>query len=171
MGLFSRRSKRGRKAAAPLEPGSADAQFRLGASLAEAGNPEAAAAPLRKCVELAPDHVDGHNTLGMVLGRLGRPAEGEIHLARAAFLGHPQALRTLRALKMSYCRRCGCPVERANPGDAAVRYYGPRVGMECRTCPTVFCARCVLGDFESVVSPNCPSCGSALTGLREDSDL
>ncbi|MEV4472826.1 hypothetical protein [Nonomuraea sp. NPDC049504] len=157
--------------ATQLEPNSVNAQFLLGASLAQVGDPDAAVAPLQKCVELDPNHLDGHNTLGMVLGRLGRHTEGEVHLAKAAFLGHPQSPQTLRALNMSYCRRCGGPVGRVNPNGADVNFYSPSVGMECRTCPTVLCAGCVLGDFESAISPPCPDCGSTLIGLRKDSEL
>ncbi|WP_326567726.1 tetratricopeptide repeat protein [Amycolatopsis rhabdoformis] len=192
MGIFSRRAQdgdpfelgmslwrqgRGAEAAKAFKDAvradrrSVDAQFFLGASLAEAGDAKAAVAPLAKCVELAPAHADGHNTLAMVLGRLGRTRESEVHLAHAAYLGHPQASETLRELGLGHCRRCGDPVEREAPVEALVRYHGPRVGMECEKCPTVFCVRCVLGNGASGVAPRCLECGTTLRALRTTSPL
>jgi tetratricopeptide (TPR) repeat protein len=90
-------------------PAHPNAQFLLGASLLELGQIEESIRILRKAVEAQPEQPDFRNTLGMALGRLGHFDEGEVHMARAAFLGHPQAREVLANTGMDYCRRCAAP--------------------------------------------------------------
>ena len=90
-----------------LAPGSSASQYLYGASLAQLGLLAQAIEPLTRSVELNPNVADAQNTLGMVLGKLERYDEGERHLARAAFLGHPQAKETLANTGLGFCPKCG----------------------------------------------------------------
>lgn len=95
-------------------PGHLNAQFFLGASLAELGQLGEALPLIERCVEAEPEQLDFQNTLGMVLGKLGRIEEAERHMARAAFLGHPQARGILENTGMGYCRNCAAPMKKGS---------------------------------------------------------
>jgi tetratricopeptide (TPR) repeat protein len=102
--------------AAELAPDSAATRFLLGASLTELARPEGALPHLDRSVALDSKNADVFNTLGMVLGRLGRMDKADRHLARAAFMGHPQARETLANMKLGYCPACGALLP--SPGGA-----------------------------------------------------
>jgi tetratricopeptide (TPR) repeat protein len=91
-----------------------DAQFLLGACRFNDGDIPGALMPLVTCVYHEPDHADALNALGMTLRSLGHAAQARVHLARAAYLGNPQAPATLEEMGIDYCRKCGGPRDRAN---------------------------------------------------------
>lgn len=147
-----------------LAPQSVESQFLLGASLLRAGDTGASVGPLRRCIEMEPDHADARNALGMALGRLGQEEEADRQLARAAHLGHVQAPQTLAAMGMDYCRRCVAPVKAGARSDADVLVMTPEFGLECLGCRTILCGACATrtgGDL----SPPCPECGGELVPL------
>jgi len=102
-------------------PGHGNAQFFLGASLAQLGRENEALPMLESAAAQTPKHPDVHNTLGMVLGRLGRIQDGERHLAVAASLGHPQAREVLAKTGMTWCASCAAPRALADSGKACAQ--------------------------------------------------
>lgn len=64
-------------------PSSWVAHLNLGTTLDDAGRPDEALTPLRRALELKPDHPETLNSLGNVLNRLGRPDEARPLLERA----------------------------------------------------------------------------------------
>jgi tetratricopeptide (TPR) repeat protein len=136
------------------------AYFLLGASRSRLGDNAGALAPLSRCVELVPDHAEAHNALGMTLGRLGRHDEADIHLARAAYLGHVQAFGTLAAMDMDYCRNCAAPVNYSSaPDPADIVIVSAAVGWSCASCGAVSCGDCASDGGRSPMDPRCPRCG------------
>jgi Flp pilus assembly protein TadD len=142
-----------------LAPHSADSQFLLGAAHFRLGQSDKAVGPLRQCVDVDPDHGDAHNALGMTLGRLELHDEAEVHLARAAYLGHVQAPDTLATLRMDFCRTCAAPVHFTEETQADIVIVGPGIGWRCVDCRRVACGPCVAGsETESTIDPRCPAC-------------
>lgn len=103
-----------------LAPEVPNSHFLLGASRLNAGDIADTLVPLAQCVYLEPGHADARNGLGMTLRWLGRTEEATVHLARAAYLGNPQARATLTEMEVGYCSRCGGPLPRAGDSTGAV---------------------------------------------------
>ncbi len=150
--------------AVELAPDSVDSQFLLGASLLRSGATQESIGPLRRCVELDPNHADGHNALGMALGRLEHHVESDRHIARAAYLGHVQAPQTLKATGMDYCRQCRGPTHAADDVAADILVVAPGIGWACAACRTVLCHLCA-GENVVGLSPACPRCRTQMTPL------
>ncbi|MFD1829297.1 tetratricopeptide repeat protein [Streptomyces desertarenae] len=144
-----------------------NSHFLLGACLFRLGETAAAVKPLSQCLGLDPDHAEARNALGMTLGRLGRHEEADIHLAKAAYLGHVQAPGTLAKMGVDFCRTCAAPVYSTAESDADVVIVPPEIGWKCAACRTVGCGRCVTGNGTSTVGPRCPHCSGPLVQLTK----
>jgi tetratricopeptide (TPR) repeat protein len=94
-----------------LAPDVPNSHFLLGASRERSDDLAGALLPLARCVYFVPDHADARNALGQVLSWLGRTEDAAVHLARGAFLGHPQSPDTLAEMGMDYCRSCAAPLK------------------------------------------------------------
>src|SRR5215471_2196034 len=110
------RAARAFEAAVRLWPYDSNCHFLLGVSRVESDDIGGALLPLARCVYLEPEHRDGRNALGTVLQWLGWGDDGLIQLARAAYLGNPQARDTLAAAGMDFCQKCAGPVRRSAAG-------------------------------------------------------
>jgi CHAT domain-containing protein/tetratricopeptide (TPR) repeat protein len=112
-----------------LFPADASAQCLLGVSRFNDGDDAGALMPFATCVYLKPDHVNARAGLGMTLRALGCAEQAPVHLARAAFLGHPQAPDILAEMGMDFCRKCGAPQNRPGGRAATSLSAGP-----CQRC-------------------------------------
>jgi protein O-mannosyl-transferase len=83
--------------AVELSPGSPTAHFDLGVTLAEAGKLDDALVELRRATELDPNYADAWSAMGRAEGKLGRPAAGLEHCARAVQIA-PDDVRFLNDL-------------------------------------------------------------------------
>ena len=154
--------------AVELAPASPNAQFLLGASRIQLGDLEGSIGPLTRCVELDPRHPDAHNSLGMALGRLDRFQEADRYIARAAFLGHPQARQTLARMNMDFCRQCGAPVSSSRNPGTDITFVSGDIGIACSSCSTVFCVRCLdEAGLAGIPDPACPKCKGRLRFLGQ----
>jgi tetratricopeptide (TPR) repeat protein len=77
--------------AVALDPGHAEARFRLGLAYRDAGNPQAAIDELTEAVHLRPEHGDAHAALGIELAQMNRLAEALPHFEKAAMLAPDEA--------------------------------------------------------------------------------
>jgi tetratricopeptide (TPR) repeat protein len=102
-----------------LAPDVPNSHFLLGASRLNAGDIADALVPLAQCVYLESGHASARNGLGVTLRWLGRTEEATVHLARAAYLGNPQARATLTEMGAGYCGRCGGPLPGAGDSTGA----------------------------------------------------
>jgi tetratricopeptide (TPR) repeat protein len=138
-------------------------------ALGNAGRLDEALEVLQPCLESHPEYAEVHNSVAMVLGKLGRQEEAVVHLVRAARLEHPQAVETMRKLNMDYCRKCHRPVHRMpSTRDVDVRVVENAVGMECTDCHEVFCIPCLreaTDPRDSSPLPPCPRCGGGLAAM------
>jgi CHAT domain-containing protein/tetratricopeptide (TPR) repeat protein len=112
-----------------LFPVEADAQCLLGVSRFNDGDEAAALMPFATCIYLEPDHRDARTGLGMTLRALGCTEQAPVHLARAAYLGHPQASAVLAEMGLDFCRKCGAP-KKIPDGPAATSLSTG----QCRRC-------------------------------------
>ncbi|RSS93340.1 CHAT domain-containing protein [Streptomyces sp. WAC05292] len=97
-------------AATESAPTSVVCQFMLGAGRLNSGDTAGALYPLALCVYLDPEHASGRFALGVALRELGQPEQGAVHVAYAAYRGHPQAAAHLHELALTHCPDCGSPV-------------------------------------------------------------
>lgn len=150
--------------AAELTPDSVDSHCLLGASLVQLGDNDGAIAPLRTCLELAPDHDVANYVLGVALGRLDRFDECGTYLVKAAQLGNEPARELLPQIGVDYCRKCGRPVRKSGPVEADIVLRSPPFGAKCPGCGIVICWGCFLANGAMSQAwtqlPPCPNCGT-----------
>lgn len=114
--------------AARLQPDLFAAHFYRGCALEEDCQPQAAEAPLRQAIALAPGHAEARNHLGRVLHAQDRHAEALEHFAAAAGLAPDNAaiLNNLGSalLRLDRPHDARAPLERAqelSPEDAGIQ--------------------------------------------------
>jgi tetratricopeptide (TPR) repeat protein len=97
-----------------LIPDSPEPYFLLGACRFNDGDTPGALMPLATSVYLEPDRADALSALGMTLRSLGHAEQARVCVARAAYLGNPQAPGVLEEMGIGFCPKCGGPRDLAD---------------------------------------------------------
>ncbi|MEZ0109336.1 tetratricopeptide (TPR) repeat protein [Catenulispora sp. EB89] len=101
------------EAVVALAPGDGATRILLAVSRFNSGDYVGSLAPAAFGAYMEPSHAVAHTILGEALRQVGRPEDAARHLARAAWLGNPQAASLLAEMDQESCGRCGGAVDPA----------------------------------------------------------